>query len=118
MKKLSIFLMMGGMVLTVAPAFADTCSNQTISNRTLHQLEVTPGKCFLTNVIVNGGITVDGGAHLQLVTSTVYGGINVQPNGELDIQATTPISRGGVNLYRAHPGLMAASLRTMLWTWT
>ena len=87
-KKFAIFVMMGGMVVG-GSAFADTCSNQTISNKTLHQLEVTAGTCILNLVTVHGGLTVDGGAHLQLTNSTVDGGINVQPNGELDLQATT-----------------------------
>ncbi len=37
---------------------------------------------------MDGGLTVDTGAHLQLSNATVNGGINVQPGGELDIQAT------------------------------
>ncbi|MGH9830878.1 MAG: hypothetical protein ACREDR_47335 [Blastocatellia bacterium] len=43
----------------------------------------------MNQVTVNGGLTVDGGAHLRLTNSTVDGGINVQPGGELDVQATT-----------------------------
>ena len=89
MKKLAIVMMMGGMVVGGGSAFADTCSNQTISSKTLHQLEVTPGTCILDHVTVHGGLVIDTNAHLQLTNSTVDGGISVQPGGELDLQATT-----------------------------
>jgi hypothetical protein len=94
MKKLSPFVLAGLLgVLAVGPAFADTCANnQTIHDTKVHQLEVLPGICIVYNVTVDGGLTVDGAAHLQLSTSTVNGGIYVQPGGELDLQAVTPFS--------------------------
>jgi hypothetical protein len=86
MKKLAIAMMMLGGV-AVAPALADTCSNgQIISNKTFYRLEVLPGTCILDHVTVQGGLTVDGGAHLQLSNATINGGINVQPGGKLDLQ--------------------------------
>jgi hypothetical protein len=36
---------------------------------------------------VDGGLTIDTGAHLQLTNATVSGGIRVQPGGELDLQS-------------------------------
>ncbi len=47
------------------------------------------GTCILAGVIVDGGITIDSGGHLQFSNSTVGGGIAVKGCGELDVNATT-----------------------------
>jgi hypothetical protein len=90
MRKLFISMMVGGLALAAAPAFAATCSNgQTISNTTLQHLEVTTGFCFVDHVTVNLGITVHGGGVLQLTNSTVNGGNFVQPKSGCQANPTS-----------------------------
>ena len=51
-------------------------------------LEVN-GVCILNGVIVGGGVEIANGGHLQLQSSTLNGGLVVDPGGELDINAVT-----------------------------
>ena len=47
------------------------------------------GTCIVDTVTVNGGITIESGGHLQLMSSTVNGGIVTLPCGEIDVNALT-----------------------------
>ena len=47
------------------------------------------GVCLVDQVIVNGGIIILEGGHLQLTSSSVNGGIVTLPCGEIDVNATT-----------------------------
>ena len=58
-------------------------------SRVLGGLEVDGRPCILDGVTVDGGITVDSGAQLQFMSSTVNAGILVLRCGEIDVNATT-----------------------------
>src|SRR4051812_37865683 len=77
----------GGVLVANPAAAAQNCPASPAPGSTVNgNLNVVGGDCELNNVTVNGSVTIQGGAGLEMVNSRVAGSITVNPDGELDVQ--------------------------------